>query len=208
MNEARQEEALKEARKYVRTSVMQTWMNHRRHLRALLAAAFEDLSNQAAKLGKLHKAQNLFNFVAAGGKRDLPPNERSYSDLTATALRRVPSDATCQLAEECDSWQNFASNLGGNLEVNIPNVELMAIPSAIRMILTTSTVPVLLGKSASISLGQEREGWHNVRIVSHKNGDEGLRKQGMSLTKGISEYRGWDCVYENDETLYIALPAR
>jgi len=191
---------------FVRTSIMRIWIGHRQHLRALFGASFEHLSVQAAKAGKLRSAQDLFNFVAVGSA-NLLPNERSYGELAATALRRVPSDAKCSLEQECDNWKIFARRLGGQLQVHVKHVELMAVPSAVRMVLAASTAPVLWGGKADISLAaEENSGWRYVSIAPHKNGHESLRKEGLALTKGISEYRGWDCKYTG-QTLCIAFPS-
>ncbi len=195
------------ATEFVRTFVMQTWIGHRRHLRTLFGASFQHLAVEAARAGHLDNAQRLFNFVAGGNARFLP-NERSYGELAATALRRVPSDAKCSLDEECINWQLFADSLGGKLDVDVRPVELMAVPSAIRMILAASTAPVLWGGNAGIALNQdETSDWRYLKIEAPKNGHEDIRLEGLALTKGISEYRGWACKYQNPETLTVGLPS-
>jgi hypothetical protein len=196
------------ATRFVRTSMMRIWLDHRRHLLSLFATFLELFSKEAEVEGWVGKWEDFFNFVARG-RADLPPFERSFGELTAGALKRLSSDSKCVFSEECSNWREFAKS--GQLNTpNIGAIQLIAMPSAVRMVLATSTASILWGGTANISLvEEERPGWSQLKISvpTNGNGHSDIKKQLLALAKLISEYRGWICGSEDDENgITIMLP--
>jgi hypothetical protein len=194
---------------FVRTSMMRIWLDHRRYLRSLFATFLDRFSKKAEEERWVSKRQDFFNFVARG-HADLPPIERSFGELTSWALKRLSSDAKCVFSEECSNWESFAKD--GHLnKQNIGAVQLLARSSAVRMLLATSTAPMLWGSTANISLVEEgeRPGWSQLRISvpSNGNGHADIKKQTLALAKLISEYRGWGCgTKDKKDEITITLP--
>jgi hypothetical protein len=198
---------------YVRTSMMDMWLDYRRHFLSLLATFLEQLSQRAEDEGKVNR-QELINFVARGNAR-LIPYEKSFAELIAAALKRSTSDAKCKLSEECDNLQSFASDGKLNSDItrgelmDISSVELLAMPSAVRMVLATATASLLWGGTANVTLvkDQTQSGWSRLRIDVPRNGHEDIRRLGLDLAKGMGEFQGWLCEGEtNDRGITIMLP--
>lgn len=195
INAAQQEAATQ----FVRASMMRYWREHRRHLRLLFATFLRRLLEVAVQDGKVASDQHFRNFVGLG-RPSLEPREekmfkelKTFGGLTELIFREPSPDNVCRLMDECQAWEDFASS--GQLKKNIPSVKLLAMPSAVRMVLATSTIPMLWGGEAELSLLEDGEGaqsgWSHLRIRVPPNGHEAMRRQGLELARGIIEYRGW-----------------
>ena len=184
--------------RFVRTSIMDMWLDYRRHFVSLLATFFGQLSKRAEDERHVSK-QALINFVARG-QAHLIPYEKSFAELMAAALKRFSSDAKCSLLEECENWKSFANN--EQLDTtNIGAVKLLAMPSAVRVVLASSTAPLLWNGKATVSLVEDRtqSGWSRLRIEVPPNGHDDIRKLGLDLAKGVGKFQGWLCDSDTDE---------
>jgi hypothetical protein len=123
------------------------------------------------------------------------------------------------LREEGKKWQAFIENAGqGQLTNNIgEEVEVMAGQSAVRMVLATSTVAVLWGATATLSLKERtkeqevREGqkWSRllISVSPSGNGATVIRRQGLDIAKGIGELNGWPCEEDQENNgIVLTLP--
>lgn len=191
--------------KFVRNSMMRVWIDYRRQQESLLATSLEYLSHKAEEVDI--PRQEFLNFVGCG-RANLLSYEKTFGELTAGPLRLVSSDVVCRLADECRNWQVFAEN--GKLETdNIESVELLALPSVVRMVLATSAATMLWGGRANVSLlpppsaslleASPATTWTRLRISVPKNGNKDIKKLGLAVARGISEYRGWSCNGETED---------
>ncbi|HXD31773.1 MAG TPA: hypothetical protein VN643_11690 [Pyrinomonadaceae bacterium] len=199
------------ATRYVRNSTMRIWLDYRHRQVSLFATFLELFSRRAEEERWVTRWQDLFSFLAHG-RADSTPIDRFLGELTALALKRrsfgeLTTDAlkglssTCILSEECANWRNFAHNGHLDEEVNGP-AQLLAMPSAVRIVLATATAPMLWGGTAMVKLVDDGSGWSKLKINVQPNGNGHgpIASQTLSLAKRFSEYRGWGCDNDQDDS--------